>query len=182
MRCSACSATLTMLNAGKSLQCCRYTRGQCSVSHYICLNKANVTILKFLESIYDMSNLSIRKRKKAKMPEFDVSAMISRLKLKEKRITEAYEEGIYTLEEFRLSKNKIDTELSSLYREKASNKKTTSESSDKTKENTDKKIYEKGFILENERVSQNDKNVILKSFIEKIVFERSTSSLEFYFK
>lgn len=37
IRCSCCGSTLT--RNGNTLQCCRYTRGQCPVSHSISLNK-----------------------------------------------------------------------------------------------------------------------------------------------
>ncbi len=48
VRCSFCHSVLTWSKKGHSLQCCKYTRGQCSQSHSISIRKINATVLKKL--------------------------------------------------------------------------------------------------------------------------------------
>jgi len=45
VRCSNCGATLTCSSRGASLQCCRYARGQCAVSHSISIKKLENAVL-----------------------------------------------------------------------------------------------------------------------------------------
>lgn len=45
VRCSHCGGTLTRVQKGNSLQCCRYARGQCPESHSVSLNKLNQAVL-----------------------------------------------------------------------------------------------------------------------------------------
>lgn len=44
IRCSYCGSTLTRTRGGNTLQCCRYTRGQCPVSHSISLDRISDAI------------------------------------------------------------------------------------------------------------------------------------------
>ena len=50
VRCGNCGATLTQSVRGKYLQCCRYARGQCSVSHSVSLAWLNDKVLEQLET------------------------------------------------------------------------------------------------------------------------------------
>lgn len=49
IRCSNCGATLTRTRDGNTLQCCRYSRGQCSVSHSISLSRIMDIIFKKMQ-------------------------------------------------------------------------------------------------------------------------------------
>ena len=59
VRCSLCGATLTRTQKGETLQCCRYTRGQCSQSHSISLSVINKAVLQKLSE--DLSLLPVRR-------------------------------------------------------------------------------------------------------------------------
>ena len=50
VRCGNCGATLTQSVKGKYLQCCRYARGQCSVSHSVSLSWLTEKVLEQLEA------------------------------------------------------------------------------------------------------------------------------------
>ena len=49
LRCSCCHSTLTRTGKGNSLQCCKYTRGQCPESHSVSLPCIQEIILQQLE-------------------------------------------------------------------------------------------------------------------------------------
>ena len=49
VRCGNCGATLTQSVRGKYLQCCRYARGQCGVSHSVSLPALSRRVLEALE-------------------------------------------------------------------------------------------------------------------------------------
>lgn len=59
VRCSACGSVLTLTGtgAGRSLQCCRYTRGQCRVSHSITPARLNAVVVAQLKQ--DFPGLSL---------------------------------------------------------------------------------------------------------------------------
>lgn len=48
VRCSFCRSVLTWSRKGQSLQCCKYTRGQCPQSHSISVRKINAAVLEKL--------------------------------------------------------------------------------------------------------------------------------------
>ncbi len=50
VRCSSCHSVLTWSKKGHSLQCCKYTRGQCFRSHSISIQKLNTAVLKKLSA------------------------------------------------------------------------------------------------------------------------------------
>jgi len=61
VRCSLCGATLTKTQKGETLQCCKYTRGQCSQSHSISLPIINKAVLQKLSedlSLFPMQRIT----------------------------------------------------------------------------------------------------------------------------
>lgn len=179
VKCSSCGATLTMSVKGKSLQCVKYIHGKCSKSHSILINKINEMVLIAIEQAFRTGafNLSVRDKKRSETSAIDVNTLIDKEQLKLRRIKEAFEDGVYTLEEYKESKQIIDERIIKL------------KSSVKTSRNDEKQARMK-LINENKNVivqlrsanlSECEKHDILCSFIDKIVFNRSTSSIELFF-
>ena len=176
VKCSNCGATLSMAVRGQSLQCVKYTHGKCDVSHSISLKKINEMVLIDIEFAFKTENFNLNIRKKSDEPDIDISALIDKEKLKLKRIKEAYEDGIYTLAEFKESKSLIEHNIEQLT---IQIKPTDNEKELKRKLiDKNKNVLQ---LLKSPKTSEKDKNEILKSFIEKIVFDRINTTIELFF-
>lgn len=77
VRCSCCGATLTQSRKGITLQCCRYTRGQCPESHSISLGKLNSAVLRKLKE--DFSSLPMQKKGRKPVPALSKSIFLFEL-------------------------------------------------------------------------------------------------------
>jgi site-specific DNA recombinase len=101
VRCSCCGSTLTRTAAGKAIQCCRYARGLCLESHYITLDKLNQAVMQKIEEDLEGAEAVIPElKKKEVMEEKDVEMLLKAERRRRRRIEEAYEKGIDTLEEY----------------------------------------------------------------------------------
>ena len=104
-------------------------------------------------------------------------ALKDKEELKLKRIREAYEDGVYTLEEFKESKQLITEHIQSL-------KERITEPQNSEKELRRQLIEKYKNVpeqLKKDTLSEAEKNDILKSFIDKIVFNRKDTSIELFF-
>lgn len=178
IRCSNCGATLTQSARGKSLQCNKYARGQCSKSHSISINKINEAILKKLKEDISSGEISINLKKAKSDSTLSISKMLIKKEYaKLERMKLAYENGIDSLEEYKVNKTKILNQIKRLKQEVSN-----ATGNDICKKNEFKihfnEILEK---FKSKNISENAKNQILRSFISKIVFHRDESAIEMYY-
>lgn len=178
-RCSACGATLTRSANHTSLQCYSYAHGKCRVSHSISIRKINDMFLTLLENAAVTGDFKIEPNPKAKTsaPE-DFSGMIAREHKKLDRVRDAYESGVYTLDEFKNSRQKIIDRIAELIQ-----RQNIPSAPD---ENEQKKIIKSKVVsllpaLRSPAVSESDKNTMLKSVVERVVFYRSSGSIDVFF-
>lgn len=178
VKCSCCGASLTMAVKGKSLQCCKYTHGKCNVSHSISIDKINEMVIMGIEQAFTTGYFNlVVKNEQPENPVIDIKALIEKEQLKLRRIREAYEDGVYTLEEFKDSKKIIEDSISRLHEQEP--KKNIDE--EKIRLELMEKHKDTIKQLRNTEISQTDKNEILKGFIDKIIFDRPNSAIEIYF-
>lgn len=181
VRCSACSSTLCMQSVGNggTLQCNSYSRGRCSVSHSILLKSANKAVIDALIHAVNTMNFSISPERINQLGEEgpDYSALIQAEEKKLKRIADAYEQGIDTLEEYKQKKKKINTAIETL-------KKKAEEIVIKTIDPEDlcKKTKEAITLLQDPDVTEEEKNSILRTVVERVVFHRPTGEMRVYFR
>lgn len=180
VKCSACGASLSMCSKGIGLQCIKYTHGKCITSHYISINKLNALVIATIETAFKTESFELTVKNTASSPELteiDLNALIEKEMKKYSRIREAYENGIYTLDELKESKRIADENIAKL--------KKRSVTPEKTKANLIKKLAEekKDVIsqLKSPDVSEKEKNELLRSFIDKIIFNRSTGTIRIFY-
>lgn len=179
VRCDNCGATLVMCQSGASkfLQCNNYNRGKCKVSHAISVKKINQLVLdKICEDLNDPqfearigTQLAPRQSDSAsKLP-----AAIEREERKLLRIREAFEAGIDTLEEYRENKQRINERIAVLRRTLA--------------EEQPQPVDTAAFIgqvhaslstISDPGASEIIKNMVLRTFIEKIIFMKPSGRVE----
>lgn len=112
LKCSDCGSTLVYTQYG--YQCGFYTRGKCKHSHYVRENKINEAVINALRTL-DVGKCEISPPARSEYTAPDnTDKLIAAEKNKLRRITEAYQAGIDTLDEYKANKAKISAELDRL--------------------------------------------------------------------
>lgn len=172
IRCSACGSTLTMSSREGRLQCCAYAKGKCTVSHSVALDRINAAVVQKLSE--DLSGKQIRIRTNP-LPTSGESNenMLRRERMRLRRIEEAYEAGVYTLEYLKRAKQAYQ-EKELICRE---NKRCS------IPEAIDITLDMPAFIQFIMTYSSGDfANTVLKSLLSGIVFSRQTSSVQLLYR
>ncbi|MDE7390763.1 MAG: recombinase family protein [Lachnospiraceae bacterium] len=180
VRCSNCGATLCQAVKGKSLQCYSYAHGKCKVSHSISIKKINGLFLNALNDSAMTGDFKLEiKPKITDTKNENIPAKIERERVKLKRIKNAYEDGVYTLEEFKESKNAVEEKIKAL-------EATLSSVSVIDPQTEIKKLKNKVIniipSLKSPDVPEADKNGLIKSFVEHIVFYRASCDIDIFFR
>ena len=180
VRCDNCGYTLNhtaLCNRAEALQCGGYATKKCYVSHFITVKKLNEKVLQALENVAALDNFLFEP---SKAPEKEdnkhrIELLIKHEKNKLKRAREAYENEVYSLDEYKETKQTVEKRISELEAELnvTPKKKNTKELSNK--------IVEALPLLRSDTLTEEDKNAILKSFISKIVFKKPSNDIDIYF-
>lgn len=180
VRCSACGATLVYTStACPTMQCYRYAHGECQTSHSLSVAKANRIVIAALEDCIACNNFPL-----AAPPAEPVKAgkdhakRIAAEKVKLRRVQEAYEAGIDTLEEYAEKKRKTLAAIAEAERRAAS--------VSVAPVHTDMKAYSKKVagvleIIKDSSATEKQKNAALRSVISYIVYEKADKRLALFF-
>ena len=106
----------------------------------------------------------------------DYTNLIEKENQKIQRIKSAYLEGIYTVEEVKEYKKSVEDKIKNLSSRQVQLKQ------EKTKPRKENIKEKKNFLatLKSPAISEKEKNEILKGFVDCIVFNRSTSSVDIF--
>ena len=180
VRCDNCGATLCQ-SANGSVQCHAYAHGSCSVSHSISLQKLNSMFFKAIDEAvcFNFFNLD--------MPGYDpsvsidykkITAQTEREKIKMNRAREAYENGVYTLDEFKESKLSIERRIKELETKLTE---TTEPDPQEEIKKLKHKIVDAAPALKSAALTETEKNSIVKSFLNKAIFYKPSGDLDLFF-
>lgn len=179
VRCSACGATLTRSAKLHSLQCYAYAHGKCRISHSITISKLNEMFLALLEDAEVTGDFKLELTESVKTKDVEnLVGMIANEEKKLLRIRDAYENGVYTLQEFKESREKIMHRLDMLKKKQQS----VSVHDEKANRQKVRKII--GSLLPSLRspaISESDKSAMLRSVVKRVVFYRATGSIDVFF-
>lgn len=175
LRCSNCGARLT--RAGEGVQCHKYAHGFCDVSHSISLKRLNPIVINLIQQTLQDGTfvLNPKTQNNDTQKTVKIKKQIQNEQIKLTRVKEAYECGIDTLDEYKTNKLKIMQTIKEL---------------EASMPDMSKKIDRKKFakqhlssldIIKNPNVSESDKNNLLKQFVDKIVYNRSTNEVEIFY-
>ena len=181
VKCSDCGASLSMSAKGQGLQCIRYAKGQCKTSHYISLNKINEKVIRYIDVAFETGVFDLVVKPTAaqqELSQIDVEAMIEKELKKYARIKEAFEAGIYTVEELRESRELIDERINALQKQAVKPR----QSQDALRRKIIEQNKDAVQTLRDPSVSEQAKNELLRSFVDHIIFDRENSriSAKFY--
>lgn len=178
VRCSACGATLTRSASHSSLQCYAYAHGKCSTSHSITIAKLNDMLFTLLENAAISGDFKLETRPlAASRATDDVAVMISREERKLDRIREAFENEVYTIQEYKESRARIIERIEALRQRQYAKE----PDEQHVRRQVQSKLQSLLPALRSPAVSESDKNTMLKSIIERVVFYRSTGGIDVFF-
>ena len=175
VRCSSCGSTLVMSARNTGLQCHAYSRGRCKVSHYINLAEITAASLSIIETLLETGNFVLLH--KSTQSEDATDRLISREYQKLERVKAAYESGVDSLEEYKTNKAKITAEIARL-------------EALRPKPAPDEAAIKKAFAqkhkgtlkkLRDPNVPEDEKNRLLRNFVDRITFDRASTSLDVVF-
>lgn len=178
VKCSSCGAALARSTA-QGLQCIKYSKCTCTESHYIAFNKINKLVILGIEKAFTTGSFKLTNRTAKTDPQqnIDYHTLIAKEQQKLDRIKAAYLEGVYTVDEVKEYKASIENTINNLKSRIAKPQLSESE----LKKKFIKKNKNLLSDLKNPNTSEKEKNEILKSFVDHIIFNRSTSSVDIFF-
>ena len=179
VKCSNCGATLSL--ACNSLQCIKYAHGTCNVSHSIQVNRLNEVVINAIDDTLKSGDFQLKPKEQPheEPQELNIDFMIEKENTKLRRIKEAYEEGVYNLAEFKQRKELIESKIHSLQKQnKPPEPKPDHLLAKKKLMSRRKEIIS---TLKSKSTPEVEKNALLCTFIDKIIFNRSLSSVELFF-
>lgn len=178
VRCDTCGSTLVYTStACPSMQCHKYAHGACPTSHALSIAKANRAVIAALESCAASMSFPIAPQTvKPTADEPDYNKLIKQERQKLRRLMDAYEEGVYTIEEFAERRAKLDNKIAQLQKQAEKS----------TPAIVDVQEYKERVlgvlkVLKSDSVSESEKNEVLKSIISYIVYEKANNRLALYF-
>lgn len=189
LKCSACGASLSLnrTNNPKSrqdtFQCWKYLKGVHTGSNSLSARRAEAAVLKSLRQVIDIGELEYeripKKNNKTAAEELMLQNALSRLKIKEQRVRDAYENGIDTLEEYKENKLRLAAEESRL---RSSLEQLEQENpADPDKEEVLVRIQNVYDILSDPDMDFETKGNAIRSVVREITWDRSTFSFKVYY-
>lgn len=190
VRCSDCNATLTRVGTqtNEALQCHNYARGQCHVSHYITIAKLrNAVIDAIKEDINNIDNITVvpknQQQKRFSNAEYAmITDKIEKEKMKLKRIKEAYEDGIDTLEEYKANKTKIMQSIEVLQQKLSTLPKTKKDAPASTETSIREALTKTYKTIIKPECTPEEFNSALYDIIDTITFDRKNNEISIVYK
>lgn len=185
MKCSNCGHTLVRVATSSRkpwFQCCGYTKSYCEISHHITEEVAVKLILEQLKNDFS-EKLDINIIKPVQNFNDDITLLnseISKLETRLSRIKIAYQDGIDTLEEYKMNKININKKIDDLKKQllQVQNKNNLLNQN----EIIYKKCSEAYRILSDDNASLDLKIEITNNLFDKIVYNKANNELLIYYK
>lgn len=181
VRCGSCGATLTFLSTkSPSLQCHKYAKGQCHVSHCITVPKANATVIAAMEYAVEHKCFTFLPKPPKKgriVHEWD--RLIAAEQRKLERAKEAMLEGAFDISEYKAVRAIVEDNIEKL---KAGQSAEASEIFEEIDPDMYAKDVEKVIeFVKSPDISEESKNEALRSVIEKVVFDKASGRFDIFF-
>jgi DNA invertase Pin-like site-specific DNA recombinase len=180
VRCSACGSTL-VYQALKcpSMQCHKYARGACKVSHSLSVAKANRAVLAELKNCVALDVFPFAPPQASARPGPDFARLLAAEEQKLRRVQEAYEAGVDSLEEYKRKKTRLTASIEDLRRQK----KESAEAAQKAAPaEMRRKVLDVLKILESPTQTEQAKNTALRSILAYIIYDKPHNQLQLYYR
>lgn len=181
LKCSSCGGSMTYASKGKNrkpyFRCSHYGKGQCSCSNGILVPKLEKAVIEGLSQVVATNSYHVIAKSQDTSEIDAVRDSIKMLSVKEERIRLAYMSGIDTLDDYQINKELLKKETDQLH----DRLKKLTKNAVEPGINMDKEILSAASLLADEAVSDETKSLCLKGICDKIVFDKSSDTLDFFF-
>lgn len=180
LRCGDCGSTLTLSAAGSSLQCHKYARGQCSVSHSITLKKANAAVISYLEETVESGAFRFSPTApRRSMPVRDWETLIASEEARLRRAKNALLDGAFSSAEYKAVKEEIEENIEKLRAAMEADAADQQPAPDPAAFR--QKVADVLDVLKAADVDEGTKNELLRGIIEKIEYHKPENRFDIYF-
>lgn len=183
LKCSICGATLSYTGNNKCpyFQCWKYAKGFHKVSTALSVKKAEEAVINYFEQILDGAEFTYICKRKAIDHSQQIEQLqkeIDRLTMREARIRDAYENGIDSLEEYKVNKERLVSDRLELT---AALNQLLQEAQTEVPDQTEvlKEIRSITDVLKNPDVSYEEKGNLIRSVVEQIVYDKESGKMSF---
>ena len=184
IKCSICGATLsyTGSNACPYFQCWKYAKGFHKTSVALSVKKAEEAVTDYFDQILSGAEFTyVRKAQPKDNNDLEIERLqkeLSKLEIREKRIREAYESEIDTLEEYKANKErltasrlKLNSQIENLLHDQ--------EEPEIDTEKVLREIKSVNDILKNPDVEYEEKGLLIRSVVDQIVYDKEEGKMYF---
>lgn len=183
VKCNTCGSTLVYSPRNQGLQCHKYARGTCAVSHYISISILNHMVVTAMKEsaktlTFDIDATSRTKEGVSSQELIDYPKLIAAERLKLDRARQAYQEGVDSLAEYKISKTRIEAAIEKLQKEQRFQNERAASVDLREFAQTVEQTAE---LLENPNAPDELKNQALKTIIKKIVFFKPDKRVEIHY-
>ena len=190
VKCPTCGRTMTANTIRNNtrvyshFRCYGYTKGKCMANNSISSIKLEPAVLESIKTVLDNGKITYRKIEAKTDDTVDLKTIledqIKKIDVKLQRIKEAYMNGIDTMEEYKENKQAVQEEKQHLEKQLSEIKEEKSNSKDDDEDMLlrVKNVYD---ILSSDSVDVMTKNEVLRSVVEKIVYEKDKDLLKVYY-
>lgn len=185
VKCSICGSSLAFNGSrDRYFNCWKYAKGYHEGGSYISEKVLIAGVLEYFEKLLDGDTFTFTYRSPAAVEENNDIELyekeLKKLDVREKRIKEAYQEGIDTLEEYRSNKQLLADErkrLTDLIAEASQAPERDIEADQKQMLSNIKTVYD---VIKSDDVDYETKGTFLRSVVEEIIWNRSENTLTFH--
>lgn len=182
IKCSICGATLSYTgnNACPYFQCWKYAKGFHKTSVALSVKKAEQTVTDYFDQILDGAEFTYVRKTQPTDDTLEIERLqkeLSKLSSREKRIREAYESGIDTMEEYKANKErltasrlKLNSQLEHLLNDQEEELDT---------EEILREIRSVNDILKNPDVDYEEKGVLIRGVVNQIIYNKEEGKMYF---
>ena len=190
VKCPTCGRTMTANTIRNNtrvyshFRCYGYTKGKCMANNSISSIKLEPAVLESIKTVLNNGKITYRKIEAKTDDTVDLKTIledqIKKIDVKLQRIKEAYMNGIDTMEEYKENKQAVQEEKQHLEKQLSEIKEEKSNSKDDDEDMLlrVKNVYD---ILSSNSVDVMTKNEVLRSVVEKIIYEKDKDLLKVYY-
>ena len=182
IKCSICGATLSYTgnNACPYFQCWKYAKGFHKTSVALSVKKAEEAVTDYFDQILDGAEFTYIRKTQPTDDTLEIERLqkeLDKLSSREKRIREAYESGIDTMEEYKANKErltasrlKLNSQLEHLLNDQEEELDT---------ESILREIRSVNDILKNPDVDYEEKGVLIRGIVNQIIYNKEEGKMYF---
>lgn len=184
IKCSVCGSTMAYSGSEKcrTFTCWKYTKGMHKESSSISVKKAEAAVLECFDQILNGADFSyVYKGDKGNDASEELSALnreIERLTAREKRVRDAYENGIDTLEEYKENRERLNRQRKDLEEEIASLQMKMVPAAP-SKDEVLKNIHTISDMIQSPDIGYEEKGLLIRTIVDEIIFDKAAGKLYF---